>query len=465
MSDNQEGVEDQGVPPPSPALPWEKYRLSAQGERLSAEGLAPEAVPYLPPGIGVDHVPKPAESSKTSAEEPQKDTEKRKRTEKKRRLPKLPMPRALRIFTRGEGTLIAISIFGLVASAVVLVNSATAKSVGVFALVALVPMTVVVGVLLWSDRFAPLRVRYLVLSALWGGGVATVFAGLVNSGFLDDFISIIGDVSRAEILTAVVVAPIAEELFKGVGVVLVLVFARRYVVHPANGLVAGAVVGAAFAYVENIQYFLEAEAEGTAVLGITIFARAVLSPFVHPMATSFTGYFFALALLRRKGAWGWTWRIVAGFSIAMLVHALWNGMAMGGIYWILLYILVEMPLFIAWIVWVLRMASKQSRLLREGLAPYYVAGWISFDEVEMVCDRRARKHARKWARKVGRDARKSVRAYLVNAGRLGLDQLNMERGGPDPERVALARESLANMVGSRERFLRLGALHAATSKP
>ena len=442
-------------------FPWEKYRLRVQSPDLRAEGLAPDSVPYLSSGVGASGLGSPGSAtsrlSGTTGAPGAPDTSGA-QTQGKRKW----FSQTFGLLTRGEISLVAISVVALVAAALGLLDMQDPKAVGIFALIALAPLTVVVILLFWADRYAPIRARYLVLAGLWGAGVATLIAGLINSGLFQDFIAIIGDVSRAEILSAVAVAPVSEEVMKGAGAILVLIFARKYVVSPTNGLVVGAVVGAGFAYVENVQYFIQAHAQGSAILGMTIVGRAVLSPFVHPMATSFTGLFFGLAILKKPSWWGWVWRIAVGLIVAMAVHALWNTLASAEALWIVLYLVIELPLFVLWMVLVLRRARRQAETIRNGLSPYVATGWLEPAEVQMVCDRKSRRYARRWARRVGREARKAVSQYLVAAGRLGSDQVNMERTGPDQDRVALARQSLTTMLASRARYLELGALYDAT---
>ncbi len=435
-------------------MPWERYRLAAQSDEISAEGRAPGSAPYL--GGGADRTTKPEQGDS------KQDATKIESSRLSRLRKSIPKP--LKVLTLGEWVVVAVSVIGLVAAILVYVRSAGPQNVGIFALVALLPLTLVAVLVLWADRYASLRMRYLIVGALWGGGVATTIAAILNSSIYSDFIATLGDVATSETRTAVFIAPVTEELFKGAGVILIMLFASRYVVSATNGLVLAATVGAAFAYVENIQYFLQAQYSGSSVLGMTIFARAILSPFVHPMATSFIGFFCASAMLKRAGVWGWTWRLGVGFLIAILLHGLWNGLANFGSMWLLFYTVVELPLFIAWLVWVLVLAGRQRWKIQEGLAPYLATGWVSSQEVNMVCNRDARRYARKWARKVGGGARRALRKYLVAAGRLGSDQVNMQRTGPDQTRVQLAREELVEMENARTRFLELGELHVALSR-
>lgn len=422
--------------PDRSAAAWERYRLAAQRPEIEGEGWATGAGPFAP-------APPPGPP-----------------------VPETGMARLGAWFRRSnkvELTIIVLSIAGILGASWLFISGRGVGTVGLFALLATAPLALVMTVLVRADRFAPIGARYLALSALWGAGVATTVAALVNSGLFADFTAITGDISRAQVLSAVVVAPVSEELMKGAGAVLVLLLARNRVVSATNGLVVAGASGAAFAFVENIQYFLQAHAEGTAVLGFTILGRLVLSPFIHPMATSFIGFFFAAAILKRGGGWAWTWRLLVGFLLAVAVHALWNGLATLGTTWVLLYLLIELPLFTAWLIWVSTRGRRQLARVAAGLDAYVATGWISPEEARMVTEWYARRYARKWARKIGRPAPRELRRYLQTAGRLGLDQVNMETTGADPARIALARQALTALAEYRENLLRIGAARTPAS--
>lgn len=423
--------------------PWEKYRLAAQKPARQAEGHALDVGPYAPP-------------LQLAADEGTRGTEGKGHQDGAR------IRRFKRRIPLGT-TEIAVVIFSLVGIFLVGYPIATQSgyvATGVLGLVALLPLGIVVAVLARVDRFAPLKLKNYLFAFVWGAGAAAALGGTVNTALFADLIAIFGDVAAAEFWVGVVVAPVGEELFKGLGVALILVLARRQIVTVTNGIAIGGLVGAGFAFTENISYFALAQSEGSFLLGFTILARGVLSPFIHPMATSFTGLFFVLAFLSNQKVWGWTWRLGIGLLLAIAVHALWNGLASAGAIWIVLYFVIELPLFIIWLVAILRAGNQQPLQIRRGLQPYLATGWISEEEVRMVSDKQARKYARKWGSRVGKEAKKAINSYLLDAGRLGLTQNHLEKHGDKHDRTVTARHLLAQMLAARQQYLTLGALHA-----
>lgn len=424
-------VEETGPGESGQGAPWDRYRLAAQAGERGMEGHRGTA--ESPFAVSTDPAPVA------------------------RRSPVGWLTRRTGL-SPVEQIMVLASALGLLATLLFLLQDSGPKNAGLYALIALLPLTLVGWTLLRADRLAQLPLRYLLLALLWGGGVATAVAGFVNSALYSDFILYLGDVTASQTLAAVAVAPVSEEIMKGAGVVLVLLISRRYVVSVTNGIAVGGLVGAGFAFTENLIYFAEAHASGTTMLGVTVFGRAVMSPFVHPMATSLTGLGVAAALVRGPTLWSWIWRPGLGLTAAMGLHALWNGIASLGVVFIALYLLVELPLFVLWLVWILRRPKKMLPRLYGGLLPYEATGWMRNYEVETICNLRARRAAQRWARKTSKLARKSMRGYLRDAGRLGLLQELIETVGPTRSRVMLAKTSLSLMISNREIFLEQGRI-------
>ena len=135
--------------------------------------------------------------------------------------------------------------------------------------------------------------------AVWGGVVAVTFSGIVNEqtfGFLQHVVT----ARTVDTWAASVTAPINEELYKGLGLVVIYLMARREMDNVMDGLVYGAMIGLGFQVMENVQYFMVRAAEqgGAADAVVSMFfLRVVLSGlYSHMLFTGFTG--LRLRLLR-----------------------------------------------------------------------------------------------------------------------------------------------------------------------
>jgi protease PrsW len=176
-------------------------------------------------------------------------------------------------------------------------------------LLGLVPLVIVLPVLAFLDRVEPEPRPSKVHAVLWGGTIAALVSGVVNTVVL---------VASSEAVAAVVSAPLIEETMKGLGVYWAV--RRREVDSVMDGLVYAGWVGLGFAVVENFDYF--ALAAVTGVLAETFVLRALLTPFAHPLFTAWTGLAIGLAVSRGRPVWP---RVLWGWALAVAAHAAWNG--------------------------------------------------------------------------------------------------------------------------------------------
>jgi len=335
------------------------------------------------------------------------------------------------------------------------------------AVIALVPLALVLAVLGHIDRWEPEPLWPRLVALAWGAGVAAVAASVVNTAMLVNVAQVTGDQQGALATVSVLVAPVVEETLKGLGVVVIVLWRRSSINSVLDGVVYAGHVGAGFAFVENIGYFLDAG--GGAALGVTVFLRGVLSPFVHPMATSFTGMALAWAVVHTRSRWSWTWIGPIGGVVAMGVHGLWNLLGVqSSLSWVGWYLVVEVPLFAVWVTSLLVAARREARTIARGLAPYVRTGWLLPAEVPMVTDRGGRRAARRWAATGGGDSARAMKVFQRDAACLGLDQMIMTTTGPQSDRIAHDRRLLTELGQSRATFLRdtrLAAAQAGMTRP
>ena len=368
-------------------------------------------------------------------------------------------PKAVRVVPWFEIVMVAIGVAGIIYFMVYAMD-ADGLTTAVMTLVAVVPLLIVMSAMVFIDRWEPEPVKMKIIAFLWGGGVATVSSMIINTALMTNTALVIGDIQKAQAIAATFVAPVVEETFKGVGV-LVIILARRTSINSLlDGVVYGGIVAAGFMFVEDIQYFVRYGSSGTGSL-VTIFVmRGLLSPFLHSMATSLTGFAMAWGAIRAKRAWSRILVFLAGWGAAMLVHGLWNSMGSDGQLATLLkmYLFIQVPLFGTWLTALIRASNREAETIKKGLVPYVRTGWILPAEVSMVTDRGKRKAARKWVARGGAPARKAMRKFMNELASLGLDQSLMTRVGPDPARIEEDRRLLTQAAEHRAEFLRLTSI-------
>ncbi|ROS59673.1 RsiW-degrading membrane proteinase PrsW (M82 family) [Frigoribacterium sp. PhB160] len=321
-------------------------------------------------------------------------------------------------------------------------------------LLAFVPLAIVLTGIWLVDRWEPEPRVALLFAFLWGAVVSVGTALIVDLlvGQVQALVGI-GATDTADVLAAVVQAPLVEEGAKGFGVLLVLWIFRRHFDGPVDGVVYAATVAAGFAFVENIQYFAVQVTDdlfsGSQGLLFVFVVRALMSPFAHVMYTACTGIALGWAARRTGpvGAIGW---FVVGLVPAVLLHALWNGaLVVVGDSFFAYYLLVQVPIFVAMVVLVVFLRRAERRVTHARLAEYAAVGWFSADEVGMLSTASGRRRARRWATANG--VGPAMKRFVSDATRLAFTRQRMVKGSRTGDELAQRDEAelLAALVRSR----------------
>ncbi|ALJ21096.1 PrsW family intramembrane metalloprotease [Microbacterium sp. No. 7] len=317
---------------------------------------------------------------------------------------------------------------------------------GVGMVLALLPLAGVLVAVHIVDRWEPEPMGLVVFAVAWGAIAAVALSLLVDLALMI-VLPPSGAFAR-EAFSTVVQAPVVEEIAKGLGVLLILVFARRSFDGPVDGVVYGALVGAGFAFTENILYFGSTLIEGGVVgATATFFVRGLLSPFAHVMFTAVTGYMVGRAV--RSGATPGQaigpWFV--GLAGAIVLHALWNGSAMFGDFFAL-YITLQMPLFALFIFGIILLRREEARLTRHRLGEYAQAGWFTTAEVNLLATPAGRRRAIAWARTLPGDRSGRMKLFIREATALAATRQRAATGR-DPRALLEEREHLTRTVAAR----------------
>lgn len=302
-----------------------------------------------------------------------------------------PPAKLRRDYSTGEIVSLAIAMLGLVILVLVML-ALLAVSLGGWGLLlcgaaALIPLTIVLLGVRWVDRWEP-EPRAATLSALlWGASAAVLLALLLNLPA-----ELLG-LRLSDFWLAVLVAPVTEEAAKGLGLLLIFLIWRTTFTGVVDGLVYGMTIGAGFAFTENILYFGDALATGGAAsLSTTFVLRGMLSPFAHAMFTAVLGIAVGWAVGTGRQVHV---AAVFGWIGAVLLHALWNLSA--NLDFLMLYVVVQVPMFVIATVFVTQLRSRELARLRLALEDYCAAGWLRADEVTLVVTGNGRRTLRRWA--------------------------------------------------------------------
>ena len=225
---------------------------------------------------------------------------------------------------------------------------------------ALGPIPGLLALGMWLDRFEPEPVWLLARTFLWGAGISIFISGIVNG---------VVELALGEFVARVVGAPLIEEAMKGLAVLHVFRQRHEHLNGVTDGIVYALFVGLGFDAVENVQYYGAAIEESSTTLAIVVGLRGLFIPFMHAFFTMFTGIGLGLAV-SRHGAVRWI-APLAGYCVAVSMHALWNS-GIG----VLLYPVLFVPGFVIVSVLLVRQRARQRHLLEHFVGPEVSIGLI-----------------------------------------------------------------------------------------
>ncbi len=275
------------------------------------------------------------------------------------------------------------------------------------------PLPIYVALALWIDRYEPEPRALLLRAFLWGAGVATFIALIVNSiGIViveEEFGKAVG-----EIYGGSVSAPIVEEGAKAIALFGLYKWRRSELDGVLDGIVYAAMVGLGFATTENVLYYGEEAVTGDVGVGTIFVMRGIASPFAHPVFTAMTGIGLALAATSTKGSR----RVLApalGLLGAILLHSAWNTSTIDGTAFVATFFLVMLPVFVALIVIGIVARKRDGRRVAAYLGPEVERGLLSPEDVHALSSMSGRRRARRAAKQSGGKEAAKARSELHRA--------------------------------------------------
>jgi protease PrsW len=343
-----------------------------------------------------------------------------------------------------------LTVAGALVMLAVLALSGAPGSVVLATLLAAVPVGPLVAAYLWLDRYEPEPRALLAAGLLWGGFVATAAALL-----LQGLGGLVGGFSARGSLE--IVAPVTEEACKGLFLILLLWWRRAELDGVLDGIVYAGMVGIGFAFTENILYLVAAYngtdgtgPGGTEAVTATFVLRCLISPFAHPLFTTFIGIGVGLAVSTRTPRNRVLWPL-AGYGCAVLAHAVWNAATAQGLgHFLAAYVVLMAPALITVVSFAVWSRSSERRMLEAALTDAAARGMVPATDIGWVVDLSARRRSRTYAReRGGRDAEQAMRDYQQAAIELGFLHYRYLRGTPPPDYAARGQQFLQRIDGLR----------------
>lgn len=313
----------------------------------------------------------------------------------------------------------------------------------------LIPLSAVLLAVYFIDRWEPEPKRLLLFAFLWGAVLSISVTLIIQPFFALAAAPPVGMDYRTFAVT--VQAPVVEEFAKSLGLLLILVLARKHFDGPVDGVVFAFTIAGGFAFTENILYFGRAIAESStpgADLAVVFFLRGVMSPFAHAIFTGTTGLILGFAARR----WHMGVSVTAffvGLVPAIILHSMWNSMGQD---FLAQYILVQLPIFALAVVVIVLLRVAENRLTRQRLQEYSAAGWFTPPEVEMLATPSGRRSAVRWARQFGRGPQ--MKSFMRAATRLAFTRQRILSGRDVPAHQLDEHRQLTEIMARRDAVLR-----------
>ncbi len=321
-------------------------------------------------------------------------------------------------------TLFAVVFLGLIVTGIMFLNIGPVAAV-IAAVVAFTPAIVYLFPIIWLDRYDPEPLWLLSLSFAWGALVAVVASFVINT-VIGETVAAAAGPELGTIASAVISAPIFEELTKGAGLLVIVLFFRKYFDGILDGIIFAGVIALGFATVENVLYYGRAIIEG-GLNGLVslFFLRGILSPFAHVTFTAMTGIGFGISRESHNPVVKIVMPLV-GLGAAIFLHAFWNGVAViFGPLFFLVYLIIEIPFFFIFVGFAFFIMYRQNKILKEMLAIDVARGLIPEDHF-----RRATSAFRSTGWLIGSIFNGKYRAtsrYIRAIGKLGLSYWHIQR--------------------------------------
>jgi RsiW-degrading membrane proteinase PrsW (M82 family) len=164
---------------------------------------------------------------------------------------------------------------------------------------------------------------HIIFAFIWGALGATLFSLITNELNITISSFICGQ-TFGNIFGTVVSAPIFEEFFKLLAIVIILLFLRTKFNSPIDGMVYAAAAGLGFKLIEDYIYI----ANGIAIAGLSggflqMILRWVFGFILHSLMTSFVGFSIGFATLTKDYLKKILY-VTGGYLLSIGSHFLWN---------------------------------------------------------------------------------------------------------------------------------------------
>jgi RsiW-degrading membrane proteinase PrsW (M82 family) len=165
------------------------------------------------------------------------------------------------------------------------------------------------------------------------GLIAALILGATLSFALSYVAQLATGVTGTDPALIIVIAPLTEEIFKGLSVLLAVFFLWKIIPNRRYGALIGAAAGLGFSIAENLLYSINYASLGDRIsagyMAELILMRWVGMPFMHVLWSAFIGIGVFVFLAQRRNSYNTPqWLPILFFLLGLFNHMLWNTMSL-----------------------------------------------------------------------------------------------------------------------------------------
>jgi RsiW-degrading membrane proteinase PrsW (M82 family) len=266
---------------------------------------------------------------------------------------------------------------------------------------AVVPTIAYVLVLWWFDRYEKEPRRLLWTAFLWGA-VPAIILSVIGESVLGEPLAALSE-QGAELVSSSVLAPLIEELTKGLAVFLLFLIFYKEFDDVLDGIIYGATVGFGFAMTENVFYFMGSfQQGGLESLSGLILMRGLVFGLNHALFTATFGATLGYARISQRAFRRWL-APPLGLLGAMLLHGIHNlftSLADTMCFSLLISIAADWGGVLVILAVMLLSARKEKQWIAAYLRPEVDSGLITQQDYDMISSYR-RRQAALWRARLG----------------------------------------------------------------
>lgn len=321
-------------------------------------------------------------------------------------------------------------------------------------LLGLLPMLLFSAAIYWLDRYEKEPIKLLVFVFLWGAIFAALVSFIINTLTGIGIYAISGSETAANFSVSSIIAPIVEEVTKGLAVLVVFLFFHSEFDSILDGIIYAAITALGFAASENVYYIYSMgyQLAGWQGLFELSFIRIILVGWQHPFYTAFFGIGLAFARLQRRSISA-VIAPLAGLFTAILMHSLHNTISPLLIYNAGWDGLIRASR-IDWLGWmlmfcfILLMIEREKKIMRIYLLPEIELTTLTTNLYQIACSSKSQRLAKLQLKNTDRVGYITTKRYFQLCAELAHKKHQLYRMGNEDgnhDAVLSIRRSLAEL--------------------